>query len=155
MVKNASGKEGYRSFTVLEVGKHGGCKTKFGGGGKYVSKNPGSAVKKAFKELCRIKRIRGVCTLVVTIRETTQDSKKKVYSYKCQSKKLAQPKIMMEGTNSEFVIEYKIEAKSTEVPLPCKKPGQSRGRKKKYTSKKNRKSANNIRKLRTKYSNII
>ena len=77
MVKNASGKEGYRSFTVLEVGKHGGCKTKFKGG-KYVSKNPGSAVKKAFRELCRVKRIRGVCTLVVTIRETTKNSSKKV-----------------------------------------------------------------------------
>ena len=145
MVKNASGKHGYRSFTVLEVGKHGGCKTKFGKGGKYISKNPGSAVKKAFKELCRIKRIRGICTLVVSIRETTQDSNKKVYSYKCQRKKLEQPKIMMEGTNNEYVIEYKIEAKSIKGHLPCKNPGQSRGRRKKYTSKKNRKSANNIR----------
>ena len=27
MVKNSKGKAGYRSFTVLEVGKHGGCKT--------------------------------------------------------------------------------------------------------------------------------
>jgi hypothetical protein len=152
MVKNASGKQGYRSFTVLEVGKHGGCKTKFGGGGKYVSKNPGSAVKKAFRELCRIKRIRGVCTLVVTIRETTQGSKKKVYSYKCQRKKLPQPKIMMEGTNNEYVIEYKMEAKATTIPPSCKNPSQTRGRQKKYTSKKNRKSPNNVRKSRRKQS---
>ena len=147
MVKNASGKNGYRSFTILEVGKHGSCKTKFGGG-KYISKQPGSAAKKAFRELCRIKRIRGVCSLIVTIRETTQDSNKKVYSYKCQRKKLQQPKIMMEGTDSEYVIEYKMEAKSVNVPSNCKKPGQTRGRRKKYTSKKNRKSANNVRRSR-------
>ena len=32
MVKNSQGKAGYRSFTVVEIGKHGGCKTKFHGG---------------------------------------------------------------------------------------------------------------------------
>ena len=33
-----SGKEGYRSFTVVGVGKHGSCKTK-GLGGRFVIEN--------------------------------------------------------------------------------------------------------------------
>lgn len=144
MVKNASGKEGYRSFTVIDVGKHGGCKTKFHGG-KYISKNPGGAAKKAFKELCRIKRIKGVCTLIVTIRETTKNSAKKAYSYKLNRRKLAKPLIMMEGSNKEYLIEYKTESKSTNVPPTCLKPGQTVGRAKKKTSRKLRLSPNNVR----------
>ena len=154
MVKSASGKEGYRSFTIVQVGKHGGCKTKFNGG-RYKGRNPAAAARKAFTELCRIKRIRGVCTLVVTLQETTQGSKKNVVSYRLRRRKLDRPLIMMEGTNKEYVIEYTTAIKSTNVPQDCRKPGQSRGRKKKKTSRKGRKSGNNVRKQLSKMKNML
>ena len=105
MVKSSSGKVGLRSFSVLNVGKHGGCKTKFNAG-RYLGRNPVSAAKKAFNNFCRQKKIRGVCTLIVTVKETTQGSKNKEFSYKLHRKKLAKPMVMLEGTKNEFVIEY-------------------------------------------------
>ena len=114
MVKSSSGKDGYRSFTVINVGKHGGCKTKFHGG-RYKGKTPAGAARKAFTEFCRIKRIRGVCTLVIVIQETTSGSKKHVSAYKLQRHKLKNPLIRLEGTNKEFVIEYQSSIKSLKI----------------------------------------
>ena len=51
----------------------------------------------------------------------------------------------MEGTNNEYLIEYKTVSKSTNVPIDCLKPGQTRGRQKKRTSRKIRLYPNNIR----------
>ena len=56
MVKSSSGKVGLRSFAVVNVGKHGGCKTKFSSG-RYLGRNPVSAAKKAFNTFCRQKKI--------------------------------------------------------------------------------------------------
>jgi len=148
MVKNASGKDGYRSFTVIDVGKHGACKTKFHGG-KYISKTPVSAAKKAFNELCRVKKIRGVCTLEITVKETTKNSKEKEYTYKLHRKKLKNPIIRKpSGSNSEYVIEYGVEAKSSPKSAKCKQKKQTRGRMKKRTARKTKKSANNVRKMK-------
>jgi len=146
MVKNASGKDGYRSFTVIDVGKHGGCKTKFHGG-KYISKTPVSAAKKSFNELCRVKKIRGVCTLEITVKETTKNSKEKEYTYKLHRKKLKNPIIRNPSGSKEYVIEYVVEAKSSHKSEKCKSHKQTRGRMKKKTNKKNRKSASNIRRM--------
>jgi|TARA_B110001469_G_C9628573_1_gene314076 hypothetical protein len=151
MVKSSSGKVGLRSFSVLNVGKHGGCKTKFNAG-RYLGRNPVSAAKKAFNNFCRQKKIRGVCTLIVTVKETTQGSKNKEFSYKLHRKKLAKPMVMLEGTKNEFVIEYQLDAKSVDTPSACKKQGQSRGRMAKKTKRKNRPSANNVRKMRRRNS---
>ena len=145
MVKSASGKVGLRSFTVIDTGKHGGCKTKFKGG-LYKSRNPAAAAKKAFRELCRVKRIRGVCTLIIILRETTQGSTKKTFSYKLNRHKLKIPKLIKIG-NTEVVYEYESTAKSIEVPISCRNPGQTRGRKKSKTSKKRSLKPNNVRKL--------
>ena len=150
MVKKSKGRDGYRSFTVVKVGKHGSCKTK-GKGGRFINKTPGGAAKKAFSEFCRTKRIRGVCTLIVTIQETTKGSVGKVFSYKLNRMKLKDPIIRLEGTNNEYVIEYQTKIKSISVPEDCKNPGQTRGRRLKRTIKRNRKSANNVRKMRSKY----
>ena len=146
MVKKTSGDEGYRSFTVIKVGKHGSCKTK-GTGGRFINKTPAGAARKAFTELCRIKRIRGVCTLLITIQETTNGSACKVFTYKLNRIKLKKPLIRLEGTNNEFVIEYETNIKSTDIPEDCRNPGQSRGRKKKKTSRKNRISVSAAKKL--------
>ena len=58
----------------------------------------------------------------------------------------------IQGTNNEYVVEYSIDAVpiSKEKVPKCRKPGQTRGRKKKRTAKKNRKSPNNIRRFLSK-----
>ena len=149
MVKSSSGKAGYRSFTVINVGKHGGCRTKFRPG-RYVNKTPNGAARKAFSEFCRLKRIRGVCTLFITIQETTQGSNHKMFTYKLNRHKLKDPIIRLEGTNSEYVIEYTVKAKSVESPEACKKKGQTRGVMKRVTSgrKTRRLTPNNVRRMR-------
>jgi hypothetical protein len=140
-----------RSFTVVGVGKHGSCKTKFGKkdyGGRYTSKGgPAGAAKKAFSELCRTKRIKGVCTLIVTIRETTKNSNKKMFTYKLKRNKLAVPKIMREGTDKEYVINYEVKSSSMKDSVACPedKRGQTRGRRLKRTARKTRLSPNNVR----------
>ena len=128
MVKSSSGVEGLRSFTIVDVTKHGGCRTKFTGG-LYKSRNPVGAARKAFTRFCKFKRIRGVCTLFVTVRETTKGSAKKVFRYKLNRHKLAKPLVRRPKGGKEFVIQYKSTAKSTTVPESCKKskPIQTRG----------------------------
>ena len=155
VVKN--GKKGYRSFTVVGTSKTAlQCKTK-GKGGRLINKKPSDAAKKAFSELCRTKNIRGVCTLYLTIRDTTSGGKHrgKLYSYKIQRLKLPKPKILQEGTDNEYVIEYepKIVKKLNDFAIKCDadkedKPGQTRGRAKKRTAKKTRVTANNVRRMR-------
>ena len=122
-----SGKEGYRSFTVVGVGKHGSCKTK-GLGGRFVNRKPAEAARKAFNELCRLKNVKGQCTLIVTIRETTQGSANKEFTYKLKREKLNKPVVRLEGTNNEYVIKYQTVVKAVDVSaFPCKKEGQSPG----------------------------
>lgn len=90
MVKKV-GKKGIRSFTIDEAKDNKGCPTKFYNKdytGRYLSRNHVSAAKKAATQLCRVKRIKGDCTLYVDMVETTQGSKKKVLKYKLTRKKL-------------------------------------------------------------------
>ena len=147
MVKKSRSSTAYRSFTVERVGKHGSCKTK-GKGGRFINKTPAGAARKAFSEFCRTKRIKGVCTLLVTMRETTQGSAGKMYTYKLNRHKLKNPLIRLEGTDKEFVIAYSSSIKSVTNPPDCKKPGQSRGRRLKRTIRKNRMRPNNVRRSR-------
>ena len=149
------GKAGYRSFTIAGAAKRAGCTTK-GLGGRFINRTPAEAARKAFSELCRIKRIRGVCTLFVTMRDTTKGGKLngKLYTYKLQRQKLAKPMIMMEGTDREYVIEYKprIVRLMRGEALKCaaandNKPSQTRGRRKRRTAKKTRVTANNVRRM--------
>ena len=119
MVKK-DGLDGYRSFTVVNATKHDGCLTKFKEG-RYISSSPFGAAKKAFSELCRVKNIKGVCTFIITIQETTEGSNKKKFSYKLNRKKLSTPIIRLKGTNNEFIIHYETTGKSVNSPGTCKK----------------------------------
>ena len=153
MVKSSSGKDGLRSFRVVEVSKHGGCRTKFNANSRFVNKDPVQAAQKAFTEACRIKNIRGQCTLIVTVQDSTRGSKTEGKMYSYRMKRIKDPVIRFEGTPNEFVNEYRIVPKSIEVPIACQKPGQTRGRKKKRTAKERKMSGNNVRKLQRKQSN--
>ena len=74
-----------RRFTMENAYHADGCETKFknkGYSGVYVSSNPASAARKAFSQLCRVKKVHGRCALFIAVRETTQGSSKKVFHYK-------------------------------------------------------------------------
>jgi len=113
-----------RSFTVIDIRKpgQGGKKTSIpSDGGRYVSKTPFSAARKGFSKACREKRIRGQCTLIVTIQETTRGEDGKIFSYKLKREKLKEPKEItrgggMFGSGMPITIEYSISGKAVPVP---------------------------------------
>ena len=132
-----------RSFAVVGVQKESGCPTKFNAESRLVSSNPRSAAMKAFSRLCNLKRVRGKCTLVVTVTDTTQGArtKGKKYTYRVDRKKLAKPIVLRKGTNSEYKIKYAVSARKNSVKLnPTKScgKGKSSGPMKKTTPRKNK-----------------
>ena len=100
---------GARSFEVVELRKpgqktdvrHFDSKTKLINGtpGRFVNSGPNaprSAASKAFTQACTHKDIRGVCTLIVKIKETTRgsDTHGKTYTYKCKRHKRTKPVVV-------------------------------------------------------------
>ena len=137
MVVNGSGKKGLRSFEIVSVLNEKGCETKFNKNSRLVGRNPAGSARKAFNGLCRVKDVKGQCTLNVHIRETTQGSNHKEYMYKCKRKLLPKPLIMMEGKKNEYKIEYTSNAKAIKSMPKCKgRSSKSSGRMRKRTAKK-------------------
>ena len=69
-----------RSFKIISVtrsGKHLDIS-----GGRYVSSTPMGAARKMFSHATRLLKNCGKCTLVITLMETTANSKNKTYVYK-------------------------------------------------------------------------
>jgi hypothetical protein len=76
--------EGKRSFTVLSV-KRSATMTQKGEanrGGRFIASTPASAAKKAVSSICRQSNVRGQCSLIVTLQETTRGSAGKTFTYK-------------------------------------------------------------------------
>ena len=97
-----------RSFTVVKVTDvHGSKKGKANLGGRFVSSTPMSAAKKAVSQICRASSIKGRCTLIVTIRETTQGSSKNEYTYKVS--RIHDP-VTVERNGEEITYNYRLEA---------------------------------------------
>ena len=86
----SGGKSGNRFFTVSHVdGKLVGTGT----GGRYTVKpgqSPGDAARRAFTQVCR--KHKNKSNKTITLRETTQGSSKKEYSYNCKMVKLSKPR---------------------------------------------------------------
>ena len=101
--------DGKRSFKIVSAKKSNGCDTKFPGKSRFVSRTPASAAKKALTALCSVKKIRGVCTLYITVKETTRGSSGKHYTYMCKRIKLKTPKIIKDVNGNEL---YKVEYES-------------------------------------------
>jgi hypothetical protein len=126
--KSRSLKEsGKRSFTINNAYHVDGCPTKFSHKdytGRYIKNSPQRAALNALSELCRVKRIRGQCTLYIEMRETTQGSSGKLYAYHCKRIHLKKP-IELNGR----VIHYFNKAKPVIIPTEkCKKSHKSSGR---------------------------
>ena len=94
-----------RSFKLVAVGKHENKQSKFREG-RYMGRDPATAAKKAFNQLCRLKRIKGQCTLNIAMQETTANSKKKIYTYTAKRFKLPEEKTFKKGTPNEYTISY-------------------------------------------------
>ena len=119
---------GKRSFTINNAYHVDGCPTKFTHhdfAGRYLKRHPDQAAKNALSHLCKVKRIRGQCTLYIEIRETTQGSAGKVFAYHAKRIHLKKPIVLQDRT-----IYYKPIVKSVDrVPTErCKKSHKSRGR---------------------------
>lgn len=76
-------RDGKRSFTLVDVRNVEGCSTKFtvrGNTGVFTG-TPRSAASKALTALCHKKNIKGQCSFMLTVRETTRGSNGKEFSY--------------------------------------------------------------------------
>jgi hypothetical protein len=122
-----SSKRKERTFTIHDARKADGCPTKFMNknySGVYVSRDAAGSAKKALTQLCNVKNIKGQCAMYLSIRETTQGSKKKVFNYKVVREKLKKP-LELKGR----IIEYQNKAKSVKtIPAgkSCKKSSGTR-----------------------------
>ena len=102
--------EDKRSFTVVSVGKTGGAtKGKENLGGRYISTTPSGAAKKAGRRICKESKIKGRCSLVIEVQETTRGSKHKIRKYRI-TRELKPKTVVREGTKISF--KYKMTAKA-------------------------------------------
>jgi len=114
-----------RTFTIASATTINGCPTKKPRNSRYHSSSAEGAAKKAHTVLCGRKRIKGACTFILTMRETTQGSNKKLYTYKVTRHRLDEPVELPSGISYE----YEVVAKKVRKPQKsrnCRK--QSRGR---------------------------
>ena len=116
-----------RSFTVVNAKHTDGCATKVPNNSRLISSRPDGAAKKAFSELCNRKKIKGACSLYVTVRETTQGSNHKQYTYKTVRNKLSKP-LNLKGRVVEYTITAHAANKSPHCPKSRKSPGPMRKR---------------------------
>ena len=138
MVVMKRGQE-YRTFKVVSALKNN-CPTKVNSNATYVSKNPMSAAKKAFSGLCNKKRIRGKCTLIVTVRESTSGEDKKEFTYKLKRTKLSEPVVRVVN-GVEYKYQYVTHAKAVKARKPKKNCPQDRPKSRGPMMKRSRRSS--------------
>lgn len=119
---------GKRTFTINNAYHIDGCKTKFSHKdytGRFESHTAERSAKKALRQLCTVKRIKGQCALFIELRETTQGSKHKLYSYQCNRVKKDKP-LVIPGRGTFY---YDMVCKRVTIPTKkCKKSHKSSGR---------------------------
>jgi hypothetical protein len=96
-----------RSFTVENVKNSTTGKKILFTGGRYISENPSNAARKAFSQIS--KAMSGRFSLEITLRETTQNSKHKLYKYKVT--RIKRP-IEVIKDNVSILYKYFIKVKS-------------------------------------------
>jgi hypothetical protein len=100
----------HRSFTITKVVTHKGhVKGKENLGGRFVSRTPAGAARKAASQICRASKTKGQCTLNVHLRETTRGGKGKEYSYSV--KRVVDPTtVVRDGV--EITFRYRTQVKA-------------------------------------------
>lgn len=99
-----------RSFTIIKiVTSSGHVKGDENLKGRYKG-TPMGVAKKMATRVCRNSKIKGQCTLFITIKETTRNSKNKEYTYKVKRVK-DERTVIRNGVE----ITYKFSLKATRV----------------------------------------
>jgi hypothetical protein len=135
--------KGKRSFTINNAYHIDGCKTKFSHKdytGRFIKISAQRAASSALTQLCNAKRIRGQCTMYIEMRETSQNSKHKLYGYKCKRVKYDTP-VERAG------IKFHYYNKCTRVKIPegkCKKSNKSSGPMKSFRHKHSKKGSKTV-----------
>lgn len=96
-----------RSFTVTKAKK--GDTHYRNLGGRYMSETPSGAARKAMSQLCRHHKVKGVCSMLITIRETTQNSAHKDYVYRVR--RIKDP-VTVERDGVEVTYQYSSKVKA-------------------------------------------
>ena len=128
-----------RSFAIVSVQKEDGCPSKFNPDSRFVGSTPKSAAQKAFTRLCNLKKVKGKCTFIITMEDTTRGHarKGKKYTYKVDRKKLDKPIVLQKGTPNEYKIRFAVSARKNTVRMnPKKNCKQTSGPMKKSTPRK-------------------
>lgn len=99
-----------RSFTIVSFSVKGKSKGS-SNGGRFISTTPSSAARKAATQICRDSNIRGQCSIVVKMKETTQGSSHKEFKYSVKRIKLREPEIVMRD-GQEIVYKYTTKVKA-------------------------------------------
>jgi len=128
--KSRSLKEsGKRSFTINNAYHVDGCPTKFSHKdytGRFIKISAQRAASAALSQLCRVKRIKGQCTLYIEMRETTQGSSGKLYAYHCKRIHLKTPIELPNGIKKYYF--NKIKPVANVPSEKCPKSHKSSGR---------------------------
>lgn len=74
-----------RSFTIESISKYGAGRVNYTGG-RFISETPSAAAKKAFTKAYYHLKAKGPMSLKICVRETTQGSLKKEYTYRVTKK---------------------------------------------------------------------
>ena len=117
----SGGKSGNRFYTIVKVDDK---IIESGKGGRYTVKlgqSPGDAVKRAFTQRCLISGNRK--DKIITLRETTQGSAKKEYSYRCKSIKYNKPRKGPIDAKTGKPVIFEYDSQCTKI----KKHGSSKG----------------------------
>lgn len=106
-----------RTFTIVGVSAPKRAETAEAGclGGVFKSKTPVGAAKKASRRICKACDMKGQCTVIVHIRETTAGSKKKEYVYKIRRVKKDTKVVKTTAQNKKVKITYKYVTKATSL----------------------------------------
>lgn len=132
-----------RTFEVVDIAAPGQKYMKKGsvanrGGGRYVGKTPQQAARKAFSKACQKtktgkskRKVKGRCTLAVTMRETTRGSDHGLSAYRFTRKLKKKPDKIKLKDGTEIVYKYETEVKSLNTNTPSDKSSLKKRRSKK------------------------
>ena len=105
-----------RTFTVIGVSTPKSKENKEECiGGIFKSKTPMSAAKKASRRICRLCNLKGQCTIIVRLRETTRGSKHNEFLYKIRRIKKETKVTKTTPENKKVKITFKFVTKATSL----------------------------------------
>ena len=140
---------GERSFTINNAYHVDGCPTKFSHKdytGRYTCATPREAASKALTQLCHAKAIRGQCTIYIEMRETTQGSSNKVYSYHCKRVKYDKPVEVAGSMRMFHNVVHKVRIPKERCKGSHKSSGPMKGSHRRSTSTKKSKHSSKTHK---------